>query len=109
MKIDNVEVFLIPVAPDKDVSDSTWKLETMGYAVVRLSTDEGISGIGYTYDVAGEAIREVITKNLARVILGRDPFATEVIWTDAMNLLRGVGRKGLVLCALSSFVFFAVF
>ena len=69
MKIDNVEVFLIPVAPDKDVSDSTWKLETMGYAVVRLTTNEGISGIGYTYDVAGEAIREVVNKILAGVVL----------------------------------------
>jgi len=101
MKIDKVEVFFVPVAPDKNVSDSTWRLETMGYAVVRLSTDDGISGIGYTYDVAGEAIREVITRNLASVVLGRDPFATEVIWTDAMNLLRGAGRKGLVLIALS--------
>ena len=101
MKIDKIDVFVVPVTPDKDVSDSTWKLETMGYAVVRLTTDDGISGIGYTYDVAGEAIRELINKTLARVVLGRDPFETEVIWTDAMNLLRGVGRKGLVLCALS--------
>lgn len=102
MKIDNVEVFVVPIAPDKDVSDSTWKLETMGYTVVRLSTNEGISGIGYTYDVAGEAIREVINKNLARVVLGRDPFATETIWTDAMNLLRGVGRKGFTAWLISN-------
>jgi len=101
MKIDNIEAFYVPVTPDKDVADSTWKLETMGYAVVRLSTDDGISGIGYTYDVAGEAIREVVSKNIAPVVMGRDPFATEVIWTDSMNLLRGVGRKGLALCALS--------
>lgn len=101
MIIDKVEVFFIPVIPDKQVSDSTWKLETMGYVVVRLSTDNGLSGIGYTYDVAGEAVRELVTKNLAPVVLGRNPFETEVIWTDVMNLLRGVGRKGLVLCALS--------
>ena len=65
MKIDKVETFFIPVTPDKAVSDSTWKLETMGYVVTRLSTDDGISGIGYTYDVAGEAVRELITRNMA--------------------------------------------
>jgi D-arabinonate dehydratase len=101
MKIKSIEAFYIPVTPDKAVSDSTWKLETMGYAVVRISTDEGISGIGYTYDVAGKAIREVINNTIAGVLLERDPFETETLWTDVMNLLRGVGRKGLVLCALS--------
>jgi L-alanine-DL-glutamate epimerase-like enolase superfamily enzyme len=101
MKIDKIDVFVVPVTPDQDVSDSTWKLTTMGYVVVRLTTDDGISGVGYTYDVSGAAIREVVTKDLARVLMGRDPFETEVFWTDAMNLLRGVGRKGLVLCALS--------
>lgn len=71
MKIDKVEAFFIPVIPDKEVSDSTWKLETMGYVAVRLSTDDGLSGIGYTYDVAGEAVRELITKNMTPVVLGK--------------------------------------
>jgi L-alanine-DL-glutamate epimerase-like enolase superfamily enzyme len=101
MRINNIEAFYVPVTPDKPVSDSTWKLETMGYDVVRLSTDEGITGFGYTYDVAGEAIRELINNNMAGAVMGRDPFETETIWTDVMNLLRGAGRKGLVLCALS--------
>jgi L-alanine-DL-glutamate epimerase-like enolase superfamily enzyme len=82
MKIDKIEVFVIPAIPDKDVSDSTWKLTTMGYVVVRLTTDDGVSGVGYTYDVSGEAIREVVTKDLAQVLMGRDPFATEVFRQD---------------------------
>lgn len=101
MKVDKIETFYIPVKPDQDVSDSTWKLETMGYVVVRITTEDGITGFGYTYDVAGEAVRELITKTMSRVVVGRNPFETEAIWTDVMNLMRGVGRKGLVLCALS--------
>src|SRR5258706_10892853 len=35
-------------------------------------------------------------------LIGRDPLETEVIYADFVQYLRGVGRKGLMFCALSA-------
>ena len=101
MKIDNIEVFVVPLPLEQQCSDSTWKIETLGYTIVRVHTDDGLTGIGWTYDVAGEAIRKVIDKELFNILIGKDPFETEVIWEEIICRERGVGRKGLIFCALS--------
>jgi L-alanine-DL-glutamate epimerase-like enolase superfamily enzyme len=41
-------------------------------------------------------------RTMAPRLMGRDPFETEVIWQDFFQYLRGVGRKGLMFCALSA-------
>jgi L-alanine-DL-glutamate epimerase-like enolase superfamily enzyme len=35
-------------------------------------------------------------------LIGRDPLETEAIWQDFFHYLRGIGRKGLMFCALSA-------
>ena len=101
MKTQQIETFVVPVLPSKQVEDSTWKLDTMGYTIVKVTTDDGITGIGWTYDVGGAAIRSIIESYIAPIVSGRSPFETETIWQDCVSRLRGVGRKGLTFCALS--------
>jgi L-alanine-DL-glutamate epimerase-like enolase superfamily enzyme len=103
MKIDNVEVFLVSTAVKSGIADSTRKVESIGYVIVRVNTDDGLTGIGITYhEVGGEAIRQLIKKDLANRIIGKSPFETEAIWEDIFNFMRGVARKGLAFCALSA-------
>jgi L-alanine-DL-glutamate epimerase-like enolase superfamily enzyme len=103
MRIDKVDVFLVSTAVDSSLADSTRKIESVGYVIVRLSTDDGLTGLGITYDeVGGEAIRQLIVKELAPLIIGKNPFETEVIWEKISQYVRGVGRKGLTFCALSA-------
>ena len=75
----------------------------MASLIVRVTTDQGLEGIGVTYhEVGGEATREVIRRNMAPRLIGRDPLETEAIWQEMFGYLRGIGRKGLMFCALSA-------
>ncbi|HBF37155.1 MAG TPA: mandelate racemase/muconate lactonizing enzyme family protein [Firmicutes bacterium] len=103
MKIDNIDVYLVSTAVKGNIADSTRQVESVGYVIVRLTTDTGLTGIGLTYhEVGGEGIRQLILKNLSTRVIGKDPFDTEAIWEDMINYMRGVGRKGLAFCALSA-------
>lgn len=102
-KIAKVEVFLVKQPIASGLEDATRKVESIGYTIVQLTTDQGLSGFGLTYnEVGGEATKELIEKSIAEKIIGRSPFETEVIWQDLFQYLRGVGRKGLTFCAVSA-------
>ena len=102
-KIKKIDVHLVSMPVKANFTDATRTVETVGYTVVRIATDQGLEGIGITYhEVGGEATRELIVRNMAPRLIGRDPFDTELISQDFFGYLRGVGRKGLMYCALSA-------
>ena len=102
-KIAAVEVHLVSAPVAEGFADSTRKVETIGYTIVRVTTDQGLEGFGITYhEVGGEATRSLIDTNIAPRLIGRDPFETEALWQEFFAYLRGVGRKGLTFCALSA-------
>lgn len=102
-KIAKVQVHLVSTEVADGFADATRKVETIGYTVVRITTDKGMEGFGVTYhEVGGEATKVLIERNIAPRIIGRDPFETEEIWQEMFGYLRGVGRKGLMFCALSA-------
>lgn len=102
-KIAKVEVFLVKQRVKMGLEDATRKVDNIGYTIVQLTTNEGLTGFGVTYnEVGGEATKNLIDKSIAPKIIGRSPFETEVIWQDMFQYLRGVGRKGLMFCAYSA-------
>lgn len=102
-QIRKIDVHLVSEPVTGGIADSTRKVETIGFLIVRLTTDQGLEGIGVTYhEVGGEATRELILRNMAPRLIGRDPFDTEIVWNDFFQYLRGIGRKGLMFCALSA-------
>lgn len=102
-RIKKIEVFLVSYPIQKGLSDATRKVENIGYTIVQLTTDQGLTGFGVTYnEVGGEATKVMIEKNIAPRIIDKSPFETEIIWFDLMQYLRGVGRKGLTYCAISA-------
>ncbi|SDX05993.1 L-alanine-DL-glutamate epimerase [Roseicitreum antarcticum] len=102
-KIAKVDVHLVSTPVTGGLADATRKVECVGFTVVRVTTDQGLEGLGLTYhEVGGEATRALILNNIAPKIIGRDPLETEVIWEDLFHYLRGVGRKGLTFGALSA-------
>ncbi|MBC2666735.1 mandelate racemase/muconate lactonizing enzyme family protein [Novosphingobium flavum] len=101
--IKDVQVHLVSTPIAAGFADATRKVETIGFLVVRILTDQGLEGIGITYhEVGGEATAELIRRNMTPKLIGRDPFDTEVIWNEFFHYLRGVARKGLMYCALSA-------
>ena len=61
-KIADVKVHLVSQRIRGNFADATRKVECVGYTVVRITTDDGIEGIGVTYhEVGGEATRMLIS------------------------------------------------
>ena len=79
MKIERVEVFIYRVPPRQPIADSTWEIKNVGYTIVRISTDDGLSGIGITFEFAGEAVRLVVEDFLAPLVMGHSPFEAEAL------------------------------
>ena len=98
-----VDVYLVSMPVGGGLTDATRKVEDIGFLLVKLTTQQGREGIGVTYhEVGGEATRELIVRNMAPRLLGRDLLQTEALWWEFFHYLRGVGRKGLMYCALSA-------
>jgi L-alanine-DL-glutamate epimerase-like enolase superfamily enzyme len=101
--IKKIDVHLVSSPITGGFADATRKVETIGFTIVRITTDQGLEGFGVTYhEVGGEATKALILRNIAPKLIGGNPLETEVIWNELFGYLRGVGRKGLMFCALSA-------
>ena len=55
---------------------------TEGMLLVRVETDSGHIGFGISRDTERYAVRELINRDIAPFLLGKDPICTEEIWQD---------------------------
>ena len=70
-KINKIEVHLVSAKVAGGFQDATRNVETIGYTIVRIITDQGLEGFGVTYhEVGGEAIKSLIVNNMAPKLIG---------------------------------------
>lgn len=101
--IESVAVHLVSTPVAGGMADATRKVERVGFTIVLIRTRDGVEGLGVTYhEVGGEATKKLIEQDIAPRLIGRDPFDTEVLWSEYFGYLRGIGRKGLMFAALSA-------
>jgi len=101
MKIKDVETFVIDY-PLQNIADSTRKVDKVGYVILCINTDLGVTRTGITYsEVGGNATKLLIEKEFINLLIGKDPFQTEFIWDEINQHMRGIGRKGFTYLALS--------
>ncbi len=75
---------------------------TAGLNVIKLETDEGVTGIGLGGGVLeAEDIGRSIAEHLKQYVVGRDPFENERIWDD-MWVPKLVGRRGITTRVISA-------
>lgn len=99
----DAECYRLPLA--KTLSDSTHGDMTHFQLVsVRIRTEEGAEGVGYTYTVdgGGRAIQSLIEHDLKEFLLGSDPRNIERLWKQMWWGLHYIGRGGLVAFAMSA-------
>ncbi len=102
-RISSVRVHLVSADVPGNYADATRKVETIGFAIVRIATGQGLEGFGVTYhEVGGEAVADLVERAMAPRLIGRDPLESDALWHEFTGYLRGVGRKGLAFCALSA-------
>lgn len=105
MKITNVDTFILKSALDKPFAYSQGWVTGRSTTVVRIRTDEGLEGWGETFSVGlqpPEIAATIIDSALKPLILGQDPFSTEVLWNSMYVRTRDYGRKGVVVGAISA-------
>ena len=68
--------------------------------VVRVETDEGVTGLG-NVGVGAPAVRAIVEHHLTPLLVGQDPFAVELLWERMFRATLNFGRKGAAIEAIS--------
>ena len=68
--------------------------------IVKVTTDDGIEGLG-GIALGSEAMAQVVENILGPLVIGSSPFDVELLWEKMYRSTINIGRKGLVLEAIS--------
>jgi L-alanine-DL-glutamate epimerase-like enolase superfamily enzyme len=74
--------------------------EGRGQLFVHIKTDEGVEGLGVGQGSPG--VREIVEGALKELLIDRDPFDIERLWSDMFWQVRIIGSKGIAFQALSA-------
>ncbi|MEO0400252.1 MAG: mandelate racemase/muconate lactonizing enzyme family protein [Pseudomonadota bacterium] len=104
MKITKIEPIMLRLPNAPRIADGAQTL-----LVVKVHTDEGITGIGelHTAELVGKAVIETpfcswSTIGLAELLIGEDPRNISYLWDKMYKYTSGFGRRGIVLHAISA-------
>jgi L-alanine-DL-glutamate epimerase-like enolase superfamily enzyme len=77
------------------------RFDAREYLIVEVATDEGVVGLGY--GMTREApLAAIVARNVAPLVLGRDPLMTEAIWQRLYNANLTIGQRGIFMRCLSA-------
>jgi len=108
MKIIEVESFILSVPLKRTLGNSRTAYNVVDWVVVRVHTDEGISGtghmgsMGYQKGRGSRAMKSVVDTELKEVIVGKDPFYIEKIRREMSAKSYYYGQKGLAAWGISA-------
>ena len=105
MQIKDIQCKLYRIPLPVVLSDATHgEMPDFEFITVRIRTDSGMEGVGYTYTVGagGKAIQTLINHDIKGILLGSDARGIEGLWQDMWHRLHWVGRGGIVVFAISA-------
>jgi D-arabinonate dehydratase len=103
MRISDLTVECYRWPQEKPIRTGQYTFAETRAAVVRVRTDEGLSGVGLLYTSrvpGGEKVIPALVEGLRPAVIGRDPFDVEAIWADLWQPTL-VGRRGLTTRVIS--------
>ncbi|MFO1092397.1 MAG: enolase C-terminal domain-like protein [Planctomycetaceae bacterium] len=86
------------VYPKYKAMRSLFMADDLGPSAVEITTDKGITGIGF----GGAGAGFVVDHHLAKLLVGEDPFDIERLWDTMWRSTLYYGRKGLVVHGISA-------
>ena len=103
MKINKVEAMVLTCQLYKPIMDATYTLPHRSAVLVKIATDEGVSGIGEAAYFGGPPMitKMIIAKELADYIIGEDPLNIERLWEKMYQRSIKHGRKGAIIASMS--------
>ena len=121
MKIEKIEAtwVSIPIAQDRQHKSDFGQIRTFDAAIVRIDTNQGITGWGEGKNAAGSSgtyagLVTLINKEFAPRLIGKDPRDISVIWDSLYNGVRAhhattrghampdMARRGQTIAAISA-------
>ena len=72
-----------------------------GMAVVQITSDDGVSGVGWCEDGC-QTIANIVDNHLQRLLIGQNPCEVEGLWDRLFRATLPYGRKGIALQAISA-------
>jgi L-alanine-DL-glutamate epimerase-like enolase superfamily enzyme len=104
MKIRDVSVKMVTVPLEKVFKGGTYQIEKRCTLVVKMETDEGITGEIYSGDekVSYREIRDIIVNEHKELLIGEDPFAVERIWARLFETTPNSKNKSVAMRAIAA-------
>ena len=87
------------IYPEYKAKRSSWGAKWGPELLVRITTDDGIVGIGGPVPAGG---RIIVEQHLRNLLVGQNPFDIEKLWDQMFRSTLPYGRKGLPLMAISA-------
>src|SRR2546426_9184288 len=102
VKITGVEAIPLAVPLRENTPPSPWAAATAKQILVRLTTDEGLTGWGECFAYGATlAVASVVEEALAPIVLGQDPTQVAELVDRMHRALMIWGRRGLAMMAVS--------
>lgn len=105
MKITKVSAELYEVPAHREMHDAVRQFSVLNLMFARVETDEGISGLGFTYNIiphGGPEVRSLIEDAANSLIRGLDPRDHERVWYRMWRSLDWVGRGGVAVLSVAA-------
>jgi D-galactarolactone cycloisomerase len=103
MKITSVTAAPLGVPLDEELRWGAMVVDVKGGIVVRITTDEGLEGIGEAGFSAAyfPTVGPIINQQLGPMLVGRDPRDIGALWQEMLDATHMWGRRGIETYALS--------
>jgi D-arabinonate dehydratase len=103
MRIKRVEAFAISIPLPAPVSDAVRVITHRDHYFVRVTTDDGLTGTGFTLGYDASLAMVALTDVIYRPILvNADPMASSQLWSEMYRQSIQAGRRGAALRAISA-------
>lgn len=97
--IERIDVAVYRIPTDAPESDGTLNWDATTMVLVEAAAGDRV-GLGYSY--TSSAAAELIRRELAPVVVGRDALAVPAAWQAQLHAIRNLGRPGLAATAIAA-------
>ena len=103
MIITAVEPIMLCYKPEAAPRDGLANIPTRDVFLVKVHTDEGITGIGEGFALSSlKSTAVLVEETLAPLIIGKDPMMIEELWNLMYQQTFRYGRRGILIAGLSA-------
>lgn len=103
-KIARIEISLVDLKPRVKRTDAIQAFTSQETPIVRIVTDDGAEGTGYTYTIGqgGSSVVALIRDHMAPWLIGRDPAMVEELWKGLFFLTHATSVGAITSLALAA-------